>query len=687
MALNPKNQVPSLDDDGSLTDFLPEFELRVKQAAKLVPEPETDDEDLKWVRTPAPNAIEWTVGAQWLNSPTTYQYYRQYQVIRDYFELRCPVCNPMDPESMDCWNKSRLYLEGEALLTWNNDIGMDVCPKCKTTRAEFVEDGLFKEYNQLHGVVGMRGGKTATTSIIASYLEHRIYNFHYSTVGGISQYFHQMPNQPFEVAFIASSDVQSQDTIWAHYMARRLQSPWIQRYIQWIKKREREAPKLQGVKQITYDELEKEITNSHLNLKFVSLNSNSSGMAGRTRILAFIDELSRFQNTESRLSADEAYRVLENSLTTVRSMVKRYKLPSFFGSMFSISSPISIEDKSMRLLKQASELKKMYAFHYPTWEFNPYVTREDLQDSYVKDNLGAERDYGANPPNANNPLIDDPRLFRRLAVDQNLTPSAEMEYYRKTDATGIQYSAARCKDAQLRTDVERFVVFDAGLTFDTFAGAAAHGEWVDSPDGPVWVTVYDWVLRVLPQKVPVRLEVWFDSVIDIMDTIKTKHRISMVEFDRWNSAQLIQNIRNKGINAAQKGTTVQDFIKFTADAFFGRVRLLPPDGDELDKLLPHQLSGPGCAIYELTRLERDPALKKVFNPKKGEQIGWNSDDVAQCIVHAHRLVQEVQGAADAQDAARSPEKRLRNEQVGGAVWGRSSTGSVFHPKAQVGRGW
>lgn len=684
---------PGEESDGpSLTEYLDSYELRIKQATRLAPEPETDDEDLKWVRTPAPNAIEWTVGAQYLNSVSTFDYFRQYQVIRDFFELRCPVCNPMDPESIDCWGKSRLYLESEVLLTWSETYKMDVCPKCGTTRPEFVQDGLFKDFNQLHGVVGMRAGKTATVSIIASYFEHRIYNFHYSTKGGISQYLHQMPNQPFEVAFIASSDVQSQDTIWAHFLARRLQSPWLQRYIQWIKKVEKLTPKLQGVKQVQYEEKDKEIENPHLNLQFVSLNSNSSGMAGRTRIIAGIDELSRFQNTDSRLSADEAYRVLENSLTTVRSMVEYYpgQLPGWMGSMISISSPISIEDKSMRLLKQAPELKRMYSFHYPTWKYNPFVPREStiIKDAYIKDALGAERDYGANPPNANNPLIDDMGLFKRLAVDVNLKPTAEIEYYIKTDAIGTRYRAARCPTAVLKTDAERYIVFDAGLTFDTFGGACAHGEWWESPDGPVWITVYDWVLRALPQRVPERLDVWFNSVLDIIDTLKRQHRIARVEFDRWNSAQLIQNVRDKSIPAEQSGTTVQDFVKFVADAYTSRVRLLPSQmvngRDENESKEPHLLSAAGCALYELSHLERDPALKKVFNPQKGERIGWNSDDVAQCIVHVHRMVQEVQGV-DQKGASRSPEQRLKNEQVGGAQWSRQRAGTIYHSRG--GRGW
>jgi hypothetical protein len=683
-----KPNISEQDNGKSLDEFLKEYELKIKQATNLIPAPDTNDEDLKWVRTSAPNAIEWTVDSQYLNCPTTYQYYRQYQVIRDYFSLRCPICNQSDPGSIDCWGKSRMQLESEILLVWSDKYQTDICPKCHTTRVEFVQDGIFPDYNQLHGVTGMRSGKTATASIIASYFEHRLYNIHYNTAGGISQYLHQLPNQPFEIAFIASSDVQSQDTIWAHYLARRRQSPWLQRYIQWVKEVERNTPKLSGVQQLSYEEHDKAIENPHLNLQFVSINSNASGLAGRTRLFAYIDELSRFQNSESRLSADEAYRVLENSLATARAAVRTYypQIPGWMGSMISISSPISVDDKSMRLLKQAPEIKKMYAFHYQTWEFNPFMPREFFNDDFIKDPLGAERDFGANPPNANNPLIDDYSLFKQLSIDKNLKPTAQIEYYIKTDGLGTKYKAARCERATLNPESELFICFDAGLTFDTFGGAAAHGEWWQSPDGPVWITVFDWISRILPQRVPDRMDVWFDSILNIIKVVSKNQRIARVEFDRWNSAHLIQSIRDMSIAAEQCGTTVQDFVKFVSDAFCSKVRMLPPIGNEITDVEPHMLSAQATAIYELSKLERSPNLSKVFNPNKGVRIGWNSDDVAQCVVHVHKMVQSVIGDDVSLGMSRSPEKRLKRSQSGAASWSRGSGGAVFHPRYSK-RGW
>lgn len=678
MGAHRANGLDPNDEGIKLEDFLVDFDLKIRQATKLAPPPPEKNEELKWVREPAPNAIVWTVGPQYLNNATTFDHKRQYQVIRDFFELRCPLCNDPSPTASDCWNKTRMYLESETLLEWSVKYNVDVCPRCQTTRHELEQDGLFKSYNQLHGVVGMRGGKTVTAALISTFIEHRVYNLHYSTQGGLSAALGQVPGQPFEMTFIASSDVQSQDTVWAQFQGRRLYSPWMQRYIRFVKDIERNNPKVAGIKPIVYDEQTKSIDNGHLNLVFNSMNSNSAGLAGRTRITSVVDELSRFQNSESRLSADEAYRVLENSLQTVRTMADNYKLPAFIGAMISISSPIEIEDKSMRLLRQAPDLKRMYAFHYPTWEFNPYQSRDKFDDAYTKDPLGAERDFGANPPAATHPLIEDPTRFRTCAIDNNRLPTAKIEYSIHHDKVGNAYKAAKCVDAKLDPTNEHYIVFDAGLTFDTFGGASAHGEWWDVPglEEPVWITVYDWILRIIPEAKP-RQDVWFDSVLDIVTPLQMKHRIGRIEFDRWNSATLIQSLRDMGIPAEQKGTVVTDFVKFVADANMSRVRMLP-FSDDLNKTSPHLLSAEATSIYELERLERTPDLRKVYNPHKGERRGWNSDDVAQCVVHCHRLVQE-QVAASVGANTNSREHKLKMEQASGGTWARKGAGNIFHP--------
>src|SRR3990167_4340274 len=116
------------------------------------------DNSFEYFCTPAPNAIEWAVTPEFADVESVYHHVRQYQVIRDFFQLRCPLssCNNQSPEYKDCWGKGREYLQSENLLIWSPSYNEDACPCCKTTRSEFVQDRLLNLYSQLHGVAGMR---------------------------------------------------------------------------------------------------------------------------------------------------------------------------------------------------------------------------------------------------------------------------------------------------------------------------------------------------------------------------------------------------------------------------------------------------------------------------------------------------------------------------------------------------
>jgi hypothetical protein len=666
----------------SLGGFLSGLEGRLVQqiqtpAADLMTR---QDVDSLYFQTPAPNAIEWAVKEEFGNVPTVYKHQRQYQIIRDFFQLRCPLCNSQRQEDKDCWGKSRDYLESENLLVWNKAAGEDACPSCKTTRSEFAKDGLLSTYDTMLVVAGMRSGKTATAAIIGTYVEHRVITIGHSVTGGLARYFDQLPKQPFEITFIASTDVQSADTVWTQYTNLRQNSTWIQKYIKWVKRLELEQQTQNGSKPWAYEEMQKSISNGFLNLKMNSLNSNSGGIAGRTRLAAFIDELSRFENTESRRGADEAYRVLENSLRTIRSFTKEHSIATpWLGTMVSITSPISDDDKAMRLLKKAPSIKSMYYGHYATWEFNPEHSRSSFDDAFEADPLGAMRDFGARPPLAASPLIPEPERFRELAIQKDLKPSVQFKKYVHTDRTMREYVAATAENAKLVRDSERYICFDAGSSFDQFAGACAHGEWVQTPGGRQLVTVYDWVFRLLPEHKP-RRDVWFDFVVQSIGYMSKYARLARVEFDRWQSTYLIQQIRDQGIMCEMKSTDADQFSKFVNDVNYSRVRMLPPFPTDA-QTEPPLMSPQGLAFYELEHLERSPDLKKVFNPHKGERRGWDSDDVATVVVHVNDM---VQSSVVEINNSNGPSNRLRREQVGGHTWG--DTGKVFHLPINR-RGW
>ena len=270
-----------------------------------------------------------------------------------------------------------------------------------------------------------------------------------------------------------------------------------------------------------------------------------------------------------------------------------------------------------------------------------------------------------------------------MAIQPDLKPTASFKPIIYTDRLGRDYISMQLDHAFLCRNGERMICYDAGSSFDQFAGACAHGEWVETPEGKQLITVFDWVIRALPESKP-RRDVWFDFVVKMVELLSKYYVVSRVEFDRWQSTYLIQQIRDRGIIAEMKDTTYEQFVKFVSDVNFSRVRMLPPAPEDA-MVDPPFMSGPGLAFYEIERLERDTASNKIYNVRKGVKRGWDSDDVATVVVHANEMVQST--IVDL-NGSNSRKVRKHREEVGAGAWSASgSGGSLYKPMKGSKRGW
>ena len=594
-----------------------------------------EDTELAYLSTPAPNIIEWITGRQYWNVPSTFDYWGQYQHLRDMFNLRCRICNPQDPESISCWDKSREYLESENLLTWNMAYQDFVCPSCGTTLNEFINDGICIPYNDLILIIGMRAGKSYTGAHIGGYVEHFAIAQGVKSKGDLQRLLGVEKSEWLEGTFAASTATQAQDTIYAKYREMRKNSPWIQRYVGWVKDQEKRQPVSR--EPWKYKVLDDKILDGYLQLRFNRIASDSAGVAGKTRIFSSIDEWARLVSTESSRSAQELWRVLNQSLKTVRSHTMQHGLITLpFTWMANVTSPLSQDDPAVLHYRRYEEglLPRTYGHWCPTWEFNPRMPREAFDDEYAKDPLGAERDFGANPPNAAMPLIDDPLRFWG-SIDQEARPIALFREEYRSDPTGKMYVSASVADCTLVPRIPRYLFMDAGLSFDAFGIACAHPEWVPTnllheedegvepivrgriepvgvrgmttvekrfgihPSGPqalglapmrgayqrpgsiastahqgeMLVTVIDFVMRLVPTH---DREIWFQSVVDIVTVLKQRLNVALVCADHWSSDSTLQQIRDLGIMSHKVSLKAEQFVMFARSAYNGRVRMLPP---------------------------------------------------------------------------------------------------------------
>jgi len=287
-----------------------------------------------------------------------------------------------------------------------------------------------------------------------------------------------------------------------------------------------------------------------------------------------------------------------------------------------------------------------------------------------------------------------------MIVWDDLEPTADFMYPTFKEG-GQDYIGVKCTNARLQRHNPRYIAFDAGKNFDAFAGACAHGEvLIDEETGAQRiVTVYDWVIRILP---PEGTEVYFDHIFAVVRKLLECQPLVRCEFDHWNATQLIQQIRRLGPRAEEIGVKGDDYRRFRQDAYNGLIRMLPPDPRDLDAqsgewiVDPPLMQPESCALYEIESLEEDPDTQKVYNPRKGARRGWNSNDVAEVVVHAHKMVQEAgYNKKDDDRSRRAARKRSEAEQTqfmaggGGGVYNptRGAGGYRNWHKPTGGRGW
>ncbi len=570
----------------------------------------------------APNAAVFIESDQYLAGPALH--YPQFEIVRDFFELLCPICNDIERVRV----RNDVPREEQILFEY------DVCPQCNINKNAIRDE--FNYYNEMIGVVGMRGGKSVLVACMAAYILHEIL-----CIDDLQEKLGLVRSQEIDGAFVAVSMEQAAETIYGHFRGFYDEAPWFQHYRKALEGIEIADPSLH--RGDLYWETDRYIHFKEKRIRIKSLTSNSGSIAGKTRIFAVIDELSRMDLGESKRSANEVYRVLKRSLLTIKASVDTmrqggdYSLPD--ARMFCISSPMFEDDKSMQLLKQASASKKMFAFHRATWEFNPDISKELLAEEFAHDPVGAERDYGANPPGAINPFIKNPDIVEVCVDDKRSSSLSFREENLDENVKGIcfHYVKMVLLDVRYRNLNEYAIHADPGHAADSFSFAIGHLE-----NG---VTVIDAAVEARPipknnkQGLTPR-EVHFPSMTKMMTELASKLSIRMMSYDRWNSAEQIHLLRQAGVLSFQRDINRDDYLNFLNAMISNKIKLPKRENEYADPLV-YRMMPCAKALLELKRLNDDGV--RVDHPKGG------SSDVIQCYVGVHRILAHPERVISSQE--------------------------------------
>lgn len=562
----------------------------------------------------APNPIEFIEDPKYLGAFELKP--AQYKVIVDFYELLCPMCNDIEQIA------SGGYAPRHKQVLFEHD----ECPKCGYYKYDNPDN--LRMYNALTGIVGMRGGKSVLAAGMAAWEIHDIL-----CIDKLQEKLGLVKRQPLEVAFVASTGEQASETVYGRFRDFFDESKWFQDYVTTLRNLERSDPNLRRFDLYQGEPKSPTITFNDKGIVIKSRNSNSGGMAGRTRILSVIDELARMDRGESKISAMEVHRVLNRSLITVRSKVRKlrnngtYKVPD--AKMICISSPLYEDDMMMQLKKQSVKNKKMYVFHMPTWDFNPEISQEDLAEEFEADPLGAERDYGANPPGAENPFIENKEILYAAVDDRPSCFDLKEEFFEQNiKDTVFKYVKIIIENFRFNNLVEYAIHCDPGQTRDSFGLAIGHKE------GDTVILDGCIEMRPIPKGNRQGLtprEAYFPCITDIILEINKKVSLFAVSYDRWNNTEQIHRLRDNKILAVQKNLSRDDYLRYKNTLKDGNYRFPALEAD-LDQL-------------GFDSMRNIPVARAVSQIKKLNDNGSKVDhppgqhnDVAECCVGIHRLL-------------------------------------------------
>ncbi len=403
-----------------------------------------------------------------------------------------------------------------------------VCPRCKKTRAEMVLDDGMPFYNELAACIGQRAGKSYLVSLIIAYVTHIFLKIQKpNEVYGVGS------NNTFFTTLVALTFGQAKELLYDPFYSLIQNAPWFIEYhklLDYFSKNEE-----------LYNLKDTFTSYKHRNLVIHPAGPDKRILRGRTRNMCSIDEIAYFdikKDEKVRINATEIHKALSNSLFTVRAaatklLKKGYNnLPT--GLFLNISSPASMRDKIMELYSasQGSAKDYIYGIKASTWEFNPTITRKDLESSFKKDPVEAERDFGANPPLADNAFISS--FYRIQDCFAGRKNPVSIQYLRKRmkDSTFTRFA----KIVTLTRSLNRpsLMAIDAGYSNNSFALAiGSYGKYGLQID--VFIE-----LQPLPGTPLNYTKIMEEIIVPVIE----KRNVKMVVSDRWQNLKLLHDLED-----------------------------------------------------------------------------------------------------------------------------------------------
>jgi hypothetical protein len=393
--------------------------------------------------------------------------------------------------------------------------------------------------------IGKGGGKDFISTIGCAYVVHLLL-----CLNDPAKYYGKPPGDSIDIINIAINAVQANRVFFKGFKRIIEKSPWFQgRYI----------PKANSI------EFDKEIT-------VHSGHSESESWEGYNVMLAILDEISGFEmeNTTGRQSPKTSsaiykmYRASVNSRFPDFGKVIMLSFPRFKNDFIQQKYSDAIAEKETVVKSHRFKidpdlpdghdgnefiveweedhiisyaLPHIFALKRPTWEFNPTRKIEDFTIAFYDDPLDSLMRFACMPPEATDAFFKSREKIEKAFSDPKVSVNSDgrfAEWFKPDESK--QY----------------FVHVDLAQKHDNCAVALAH------VDGWVQMKIAGTMTEAAPKVIVDAVRYWQPTSTTSVDLSVVKDYIielrergfnlSLVTFDRWNSHDMMQQLKHYGIN-------------------------------------------------------------------------------------------------------------------------------------------
>jgi hypothetical protein len=478
---------------------------------------------------------------------------------------------------------SQIYKESTLIKLFGEERGKEIA---KQTATEVIAQ------------LGKGSGKDYCSTIAVSYIVYLLL-----CLKDPATYYGKPPGDSIDILNIAINSQQANNVFFKGFKTRIDKSPWF------VGKYESKASEMKFDKAITVH----------------SGHSEREAWEGYNVIVVVLDEISGFaiENTtghDQAKTADAIYDMYRASVDSrfpdfgkvILLSFPRFKndpIQKFYESVIAEKETI-IRSKTLKMDEDLPDgiegnevvveweedhiksylIPKVFALKRPTWEINPTRSIEDFKTAFYKNSLDALGRFACMPPEM---------------VDAFFKSREKVE--KAFNNTGIAVDKFGRLEEWFQPDPEKkyFVHVDLAQKHDHCAVAMSHvNRWVnvkvtDNYSQPAPIVEVDAVRYWTPTP---DKSVDFTEVKDYILSLRTRgFNISVCTFDRWNSHDMMQQLKQYGIN-----TEILSVAKKHYD-------------DMAMVVLEERLSGPHIPLLIDELLQLKIMRDKVDHPRKGSK--------------------------------------------------------------------